>query len=516
MQFKVLLVAKRIPFSFVAQFHQAMDAVQVVHSWYRGFRDRLKRRPTKLDPDPTSAAKTLATNTTYKHLQSDIASSSSAETGKGQLHNESLPNSSDRENQQSPNAPAPTSPSIAPVIETPGHEASTERAETANSKNAPPEPSKSVGSTNALPEPSKSETDGQSAPHNTDPAPPVQESATSNVLEDDAGEEDDTYQLEDDILQDYQPCDWAPHRPLDSNRVTFHDDVLDRNPALKTNKWGGFTSDVRSQLSRLRLEYKYTRLKRDEIRLLYVYPGQKTDQMKCQILRRRLDNPSISGRFNALSYHWGPDDPDNEIWLTEENPSMSELEQELVNMRNSGKVSIAELHQASKKAAEHALSPKWFKVRENLWNCLHALRSPSRPLLLWIDAICIDQETEDNEEAAREKDIQIAMMAQIYSSAFSVCVWLGNSDQKSSRGMKFIRELVKIPHLDTFVHTEFEKHREDWKALRDGILQYRWFSRRWVVQEISLAIKASVHIGHEVCELFLPSKTYTNMSLLRS
>ncbi|KAF2035304.1 HET-domain-containing protein, partial [Setomelanomma holmii] len=68
---------------------------------------------------------------------------------------------------------------------------------------------------------------------------------------------------------------------------------------------------------------------------------------------------------------------------------------------------------------EICLSGNGHKVRQNLFEFLvHA--AATFPLeWLWIDALCIDQET------TAEKNIQVARMGTIYCTALEVIVWLG-------------------------------------------------------------------------------------------
>ena len=53
---------------------------------------------------------------------------------------------------------------------------------------------------------------------------------------------------------------------------------------------------------------------------------------------------------------------------------------------------------------------------------LKALRHPTQPTYLWIDAICI------NQEDVQEKSQQVSEMLLIYKKAQSVTAWLGEAD----------------------------------------------------------------------------------------
>ncbi|OCK76902.1 HET-domain-containing protein, partial [Lepidopterella palustris CBS 459.81] len=61
------------------------------------------------------------------------------------------------------------------------------------------------------------------------------------------------------------------------------------------------------------------------------------------------------------------------------------------------------------------------------------LRDPSFERMIWVDAICIDQ---DNFE---EKSHQIQLMAKIYSKAIRALAWLGEAAGDSNRALKGIR-----------------------------------------------------------------------------
>lgn len=69
------------------------------------------------------------------------------------------------------------------------------------------------------------------------------------------------------------------------------------------------------------------------------------------------------------------------------------------------------------------LNGKVFGVRNNLFDLLVTL-SETGQTLLWVDAICIDQESID------ERNHQVGLMGSIYSQARSVLVWLGSGSEE--------------------------------------------------------------------------------------
>jgi hypothetical protein len=64
---------------------------------------------------------------------------------------------------------------------------------------------------------------------------------------------------------------------------------------------------------------------------------------------------------------------------------------------------------------------KPLKVTRNCKNILRNVQMRFVPIVLWIDAICIDQDWTE------EKDTQGPLMSEIYKRAFSVKLWLGGS-----------------------------------------------------------------------------------------
>ena len=85
-----------------------------------------------------------------------------------------------------------------------------------------------------------------------------------------------------------------------------------------------------------------------------------------------------------------------------------------------------------------------FGVGENCHSALWHLSKKLQGLVIWVDAICIDQE-----DVRKEKAWQLPLMGDIYSKAKQVYVWLGTGDEKSDRVMRYLakgglRRYVKI------------------------------------------------------------------------
>jgi hypothetical protein len=96
----------------------------------------------------------------------------------------------------------------------------------------------------------------------------------------------------------------------------------------------------------------------------------------------------------------------------------------------------------------------------------------TRPL--WIDSICINQ-TNSN-----EKGHQVKLMARIYSGAFRVLVYIGESRQRSEAVLDTINGDSIFPLM--------------YQAERP-ILSRSYFRRLWVLQEVALAKRATLICG---------------------
>ncbi|KXH36165.1 hypothetical protein CNYM01_12081 [Colletotrichum nymphaeae SA-01] len=155
---------------------------------------------------------------------------------------------------------------------------------------------------------------------------------------------------------------------------------------------------------------------------------------------------------------------------------------------------IPQSHYTSVKESEWGSTAKaafQVPIRNNLYRALLRLRRcgrNARPVALWVDYFCI------NQADLKEKTKQLPRMVDIYSRASNVCVWLGEGDNdgRSDEAMQFISKIVDFAALDR--HSQDPRQARKWYALSE-LMRDRWFSRRWVVQEIALAKRATVHCG---------------------
>ena len=140
-----------------------------------------------------------------------------------------------------------------------------------------------------------------------------------------------------------------------------------------------------------------------------------------------------------------------------------------------------------------SIDEKPFHVTNNLLEALHNLRRTITPRVLWIDAICI------NQDDVEEKSTQVMLMPEIYRNARTVQIWLGQATVFTAFGMRVLSFLAgkkEIP-VDAFSAPlePFTIGTREIEGLED-ILNRPWFERGWVVQEAALSKKTTLNIGH--------------------
>ncbi|XXG99605.1 hypothetical protein Hte_005946 [Hypoxylon texense] len=215
-------------------------------------------------------------------------------------------------------------------------------------------------------------------------------------------------------------------------------------------------STVSQDVSIRKPSYAYTALdpNHPHIRLVTLMPGLWSDQISCTIHTVPFDGQQA---YETLSYVWG-------------------------DAKNRKSISLNECD---------------FEVTENLWLAMRRLRSPEAARVIWIDAICINQQDND------EKSHQVAMMGEVYSKCSNCVIWLGESDEEAEPGVRSVTavkafELLDIlatdqhlPELPCFsvvegertaIHPQYEEH---FMALKH-FLDLPWWRRIWVIQELAL------------------------------
>jgi hypothetical protein len=157
-------------------------------------------------------------------------------------------------------------------------------------------------------------------------------------------------------------------------------------------------------------------------------------------------------------------------------------------------------------------TPKRLSVTANLAEALPYLPWPDSRKILWIDAICINQEDMD------ERAEQVKLMAEIYASAKHVLAWLGPSTHDSNVAMNllhWISDSIDVDWMSFEIHNKELQRTEgaefiyfqllldlNFKLPWDGpesqalesLFNRPWFERLWIRQEITLGEQGAVLI----------------------
>lgn len=178
-------------------------------------------------------------------------------------------------------------------------------------------------------------------------------------------------------------------------------------------------------------------------------------------------------------------------------------------------------------------------ITASLDSCLRQLRSScgSASLTIWIDQICIDQSND------REKSAQVELMRKIYSLAQRVIIWLGPTAEGSDDVMDAHAHVAQIfwkyhrtipmgnqpalANLDRFVATDETWSLPDFQdTINEVVMIYApliqdhklqkwlsrdWFSRIWVIQELSLSRDAVFVCGEkslDAVDTFVSSRLF--------
>jgi len=199
-------------------------------------------------------------------------------------------------------------------------------------------------------------------------------------------------------------------------------------------------------------EYQYTPLpSHDHFRVLELLPGISNSIVRCRLHVEQL--VQAEDKYAAISYVWG---------------------------NHKDKVSIV-------------CDDRIIKVTVNLADALRHIRDRTRSLLVWADAVCINQYDDT------EKGHQVKRMGSVYENGEEVLVWLGKDTEGIAEDcFNLIREttryldhqleiyggVLEIPTITSVCPMSFDKSR--WANFGE-LISMSWFSRLWVLQEAGLA-----------------------------
>ncbi|USP74762.1 uncharacterized protein yc1106_02036 [Curvularia clavata] len=226
------------------------------------------------------------------------------------------------------------------------------------------------------------------------------------------------------------------------------------------------------------IELNYPKLENADFqfRMLALEPSEDfSDDIKCHVHNRsRSRNPE----YEALSYRWGDPKDTTTIYvrLTE--------------------------YQGEQESDETPYTP--WPVTRDLEQALRSLRLPDKMRLLWVDALCINQ----NDDL--EKGQQVRIMGKIYQNCVRDLLWLGPENAQIGRAMRLILKLQghgESGHDRTcrsMIETEsttFSAFSDQaWDDLKSLILHPVVWDRVWIIQELILSPEFTLVCGKDTLD----------------
>ncbi|KAF2625120.1 HET-domain-containing protein, partial [Macroventuria anomochaeta] len=204
-------------------------------------------------------------------------------------------------------------------------------------------------------------------------------------------------------------------------------------------------------------------------RLVRLGKGQTGDPIQCELFHAYVGDREDDMEYEALSYTWGGMD----------------------------------------KPCSISMNNQVMCITSNLFQALEHLRNDEEDRVLWIDALCIDQEN------PKERGHQVRQMASIYERARQVIFWLGTATHKTDRAFSYMREFEKEAlkyscnywepsderwqiiwsTVETQLQKEYSLNKVMQRTDYDALLNRDWFDRIWIIQEVAKARSARVVCG---------------------
>jgi hypothetical protein len=225
-------------------------------------------------------------------------------------------------------------------------------------------------------------------------------------------------------------------------------------------------------------EYDPIDLGEPAIRLVRLYPGSDSTQISCELFQAWLHQEDEIIPYEALSYTWG-----------------------------------------SGEAPEHIIvNGQILAVTTNLHRALQQLRLNDQDRILWVDAICINQNNKS------ERGHQVQQMGDIFRQADRVLFWLGESTPMIDTLMDTLNMLGQLSL--SYPCRKWSLDDERWEVIWTSAVRVRlgnatpqqinmlqqgyqnllhrsWFRRVWILQEVTNARAALVCCGTKTARPWL-------------
>ncbi|KAH7071885.1 heterokaryon incompatibility protein-domain-containing protein [Paraphoma chrysanthemicola] len=214
---------------------------------------------------------------------------------------------------------------------------------------------------------------------------------------------------------------------------------------------------------------QYQPLGVDQIRILRLLPGYKEDDLKGELSTVSIDDTAQC--FDALSYMWGDPAP-------------------------AGMIELSGLP---------------LPIASNLAIALRHLRYVDKPLVIWIDAICINQEDLD------ERSRQVQLMRQLYRRADVVRIWINEPLVDSqSDAVRALQNFDGVSKTADDLWYGLGPDPSFWDPVAP-LFRNRYWGRAWIQQEVlnaKLISPFTYHLSPAAREIGLGNNFWTLFELL--
>jgi len=181
--------------------------------------------------------------------------------------------------------------------------------------------------------------------------------------------------------------------------------------------------------------YQPLNSEKGEIRVINILPSsERSEPISCSLETISITNGRGANYYHALSYYWG---------------STAEGDREDITVYTGSPENRHEdgFHVPVTKQLTGAL--RQFRSR---------MESMDHPLVLWTDAVCINQLDAD------ERAYQVTIMRHVYASAISTWIWLGEDDPLAEQGLASIFGLSLLQLEENEAEVNEAEDNEQWVA----------------------------------------------------
>ncbi|KAF2127107.1 hypothetical protein P153DRAFT_296025 [Dothidotthia symphoricarpi CBS 119687] len=240
------------------------------------------------------------------------------------------------------------------------------------------------------------------------------------------------------------PCQHPDIRKFDGLRCCLACGETEFEIARSTTTAQWQISDSTNQYQYSRLNYKLGQ----QIRLVDVLPGKRSDPVRCEMLHVNLDDDPD---YEAVSYTWATEEGDD-----------------------------------SKSKIIYFPNDESIQVTKNCEAVFRQLRGRRLARRFWVDAVCIDQNN------VNERNHQVGLMDKIFAQASNVAICI----QEENSAFDYTRLFVELQEVNYGVGRGFNSWLQPiLRPILIHLFDLRYFQRVWVIQEVALAKTAYLRVN---------------------